>query len=438
LAATVVCFYPGYMWYDSIAQLRAARQGYYAGVIPPVPTLIWGLLDRAVPGALGMLLLDALLFWSGLGLLVYIGRSPRWLAPLLVLGVGFLPPIWAWLGSIVKDVAMGAALVLAYALLRFAEQHRSRAALLLAGISLFYGLAARHNAALAVLPLAWLTGTRTCQLFLPRCRSRLAVAGVGLAIFGTLVVANSALNRVLAGEDSHAIQLVMLHDLTAVSVARDTVIMPDFVLADRPDISPQWLREVYSPDFTPQIGETSSGMSKIKYHYIWQRGEFAQLAQIWVETIVAYPTEYIDHRARAFSGLLGAGRRFVCEPYFEGPIGSVSNELGFTENGARLYRFTLWALGELRQSALFRGWVYMLLAGGVLLTAWLGPRRQRGVGVTALAASGLLYALGYTVSAACDFRYLWWTVISVCLAPLALLVPEPPGGSARLPQVGTD
>ena len=65
LAAVVACFYPGYMSSDSVDQLGQARNGIYFPAHPPAMAFVWHWLDLAVPGPLGMLLLQNAMFWGG-------------------------------------------------------------------------------------------------------------------------------------------------------------------------------------------------------------------------------------------------------------------------------------------------------------------------------------------------------------------------------------
>ena len=102
LLTTVVVFAPGYMSPDSVDQLAQGRSGRYGDWHPPVMSWLWGRLDHAVPGPLGMLVFHNLLFWSGLGLWVAL-VAPRWnliVKCLLLLVIGFFPPIFLLLSTI--------------------------------------------------------------------------------------------------------------------------------------------------------------------------------------------------------------------------------------------------------------------------------------------------------------------------------------------------
>lgn len=151
LLTTVVVFAPYYMSPDSVDQLAQGRSGRYGDWHPPVMSWLWGRLDRAVPGPTGMLVFHNLLFWSGLGLWVAL-VAPRWnliVKFLVLLAIGFFPPIFLILSTVWKDVGMAAAFLLALALLLYAERRRSLASLVLSLLVLWYGVAVRHNATMS-------------------------------------------------------------------------------------------------------------------------------------------------------------------------------------------------------------------------------------------------------------------------------------------------
>src|SRR5215471_4745940 len=165
LVFTVACFFPGYMSPDSISQLWQGRTLSFTDWHPPVMSLLWGLLDRIIPGPAGMLILHNMMFWGGLSLFVYhLGFERAWAAAAILL-VGLSPPVFGTLSTIWKDVSMGCSLLLGCGLLLRAEREQSRIAWIMAVVSFWYGLAVRHNAIVAVVPLAVLAAFVSRRLF---------------------------------------------------------------------------------------------------------------------------------------------------------------------------------------------------------------------------------------------------------------------------------
>src|ERR1044071_1420202 len=115
-ALTLAAFYPGVMTPDSIDQLGQARAWEFYEANPPIMSAVWGLIDRVWPGPAGMLLLDNLLFWGGAALLWRLTRERSPKLSLAFTFIGFTPQVLAHLGSVLKDVSLGATLVMVSAL----------------------------------------------------------------------------------------------------------------------------------------------------------------------------------------------------------------------------------------------------------------------------------------------------------------------------------
>src|SRR5688500_8662416 len=94
----------GYMSFDSAYQWQQGRLGQYHDGHPPVMAMLWGVVDRVVPGPLGMFVLQALLFWTALaGIGAGIAWPPPWRA-VLVLAWGLWPPLFGLVAHVWKDV----------------------------------------------------------------------------------------------------------------------------------------------------------------------------------------------------------------------------------------------------------------------------------------------------------------------------------------------
>ena len=230
-------FAPGYMSPDSVDQLAQGRSGVYHDWHPPVMSWLWGRLDRVVPGPVGMLVFHNLLFWSGLGLWVAL-IAPRWniiVKCFVLLAIGFLPPIFFLLSTIWKDVGMAAAFLFASALLLYAEHRRSLAVLLLSLPALWYGVAVRHNAVTAALPLAIYAGFIGITLLVPQ-PSRLSrwrmvasvVSGIVLLML-MLVLSKAVTDRLTRNASRFPIQQILVHDVVAISIGTHSVLLPDYL-----------------------------------------------------------------------------------------------------------------------------------------------------------------------------------------------------------------
>jgi len=93
---------------DAVAQLSEARAHILPDWYPPLMSALWGVFDRVIPGPFSMLLLQNLMFWAGLAIIFSLSGRPATVTAAAVLLIGLFPPVFSALGTIWKDVAMGA------------------------------------------------------------------------------------------------------------------------------------------------------------------------------------------------------------------------------------------------------------------------------------------------------------------------------------------
>jgi len=360
-----------------------------------------------------MLLLDNALFWSGLALVVYVAALPPLAAVAAVLAIGLAPPVFSALGVIWKDTAMGAALLLAFALLWYAQCRRRRAALALALPFLVYALALRYNAAPAVLPLAlWIPFLSDGDRGVPHPNPRRAAVG-GLLLFILLAGAAAGLNRLLTnGSRQYPAQTIMEHDLVAISVATGQLYLP---ASQRTNAGPPTLdavRCLYEPNDGSALFGTPTEKCPLRLAKIVNAGAMADLEAEWARTVSRHPLMYLAHRWRVFRGQLALDDARVCYPLH---VGIDRNDLGLTFSGSPLYAPAMRVLtAAAYRTPLYRAWIYVVLTVALLIA-----RGRKRPAVLALGSSGLLYTLSAFVgSVACDFRYNWWSIV----AALVLLV----------------
>ena len=413
----VVAFYPGYISPDSIRQLTEGRAWSFTDWHPPLMAAVWGVLDRAVPGPFGMLLLHNALFWSALAVFWRNEYRRSVLVGLGLVGLGFLPTALALLSTVWKDVGLGASLLLASALLHTARRTGSRAALLASIPLLFYGYGVRQNAAPAVLPLALWSGFVALRVFRPaKAKAGAALPlVVGLAYFMLLTAAVFTTTRVLAGgRSSHIYQAVMLHDLTAISKERGEPLFPDYILRGE-NFSPANATASYHPEIAMTLFRNEgSGLRMTE-----SADEVAALRAKWLEVVPANKGVYLRHRWEVYKWLTGLGKDEVCFPYL-----STSRRFGGHDLNEwavhRLLRAVFW---KLRNTPFFRGFWWLLASLALLCLALAGRLKGDLETVCALSASGFLYGVTYFfIAPSCDFRYLWWTALSslvgLCLSAL--------------------
>lgn len=422
LVLTVLCFYPGYMSPDSIWQLAQARSGRFTDWHPPVMSWLWSFWDRAIPGPIGMLLLHALLFWGGLGLLAGQTLGPGWRAPAAILAIGLSPAVFGLLGTVWKDVGLGVSLILASSLLLLAARRRSPAALAAALGALLYATAVRHNGVVAVLPLALWAGPIAVELLAPgrapapgRRRRRVAGLAAGVLLLAVLMAISQAATFVLARDGRlYSVQVLWLHDLAGISLRTGRLLLPDFLVAGLdPPMTIGELQGFYRPHSADSL-YVWTGTDRRRFTTTSDPALIGQLGRRWGEAIAAHPTAYLGHRLEVFALQLGMTGGPACQPFH---TGIDANDLGVSLRPSTPNRWAMEYLTAFRDTPLFRGWIY---AAVTLLVLALAGRRPGPTGpALALGASGLLYALHHLLAApACDFRFSFWPVVAALALPL--------------------
>ena len=416
-ALTVAAFYPGLMSPDSIDQLAQGHGWQFTDIHPPVMSALWGLLDRVWPGPALMLLFHNALFWGAAALFWRLtrDRSPLW--GLAFAAFGFTPQVWALLGTIWKDVGLGAALLLASALLYAAERRGWRYGVPAAFPLLFYGYGARLNAAPAVLPLALWSGFIACRLW-PGLRARAASfrllpALLGLAYFALLAGAVAATTRALTGgQTRYPYQQVLLHDLAAVSKETGRPEFPAYITAGE-NFSAGRVAERYSTEWINTLIYGSPPLLPVTVN----PEQIRSLRAAWWEAVSRHPLAYLRHRWAVFSSLTGFGTPYVYKPFY--PATGMNNPPPFRRPTSALTRALTSYFFFFGNSPFFRGFVWILAC---LALAYLSLRLGLGGdlrAVFALSASGFLYSAAYFfVTPSSEFRYLWWTVLAACASAI--------------------
>ena len=413
----VVAFYPGYMSEDSYSQLTQGRAWTFTDWHPPLMSALWGLIDRVVPGPFGMLVLHNAAFWGALALFWRAThRRASWLG-LGLFGCAFLPPVLALLSTVWKDVGHGVSLLMASALLYTARREGSRGALLASVPFLFYGFGVRLNAAPSILPLALWTGLIAARLFAPpgwrAARGRALPLALGLVYFLALSAAVIASTRALTrGQSTYVLQVVLLHDLSAISLERGAPLFPEYILRDA-DFSMEKVSNAYTPYLgTPIRGQGMSGLNLTE-----DPEKISALRAKWLEVVPENKATYLRHRWQVFKTVIGFNEEYVCLPY---QMGSYAH--GYPLNEWGVHRLLRALFLRVKDTFLFRGFFWLLASCGLLYFALRGRLRGDMELVFVLALSGLLYGGAYFFFApSCDFRFSWWVMLS-SLVSLCFLV----------------
>jgi hypothetical protein len=402
--ATVAFYWPGFLSPDSLAQLSMARTGRFDDWHPPLMSAIWRPLDRAFPGSASMLVLQGALFWAGCGALIQGLARWRWRAALLAVPLA-LPPVFALLGTIWKDVLFASLLLCCLAGL--SRERPSRGLLFALPLGLAACVALRYNAFAAVLPLCF----PWARAFRREVSSRRSTGTVAAACALMIVGLASFSSRLLTAHRSYAEQAIWLHDLAAISLAENEVLFPDYLVHREPPAT----LEAIAASFDPLAADPllygplrpMTGDARLR----------GRLFRAWGKAILLHPIAYAKHRAHLGLALLTHGPRTPETPFHWGiipnPFGLSFRETPFRAN---MHAWFEW----LAPTPVFAIWSWLAL----LLALAAGPalRRplsDRDVLLLSLCASGLFYAAsGVLLAPVTDFRYGWWVVLAALAALL--------------------
>lgn len=411
----VLLFYwPGMMTHDSTDQLNQALTGQYHDLHPPIMAWVWSWMNFPIPGPTGMILFHNLLFFGGV---VLFGRhlftKPLHRA-LFVLSFGLFPPLFTQLGMVWKDVGLSGSLLLGSGLILHTPKAK-RKWLFLGGALLcfFYGLAVRINSIPAVLPLMiWWTYR------LPFADNKLSWAKkVALAVL--LVLAMSFVRhfmdyQLLQTKRLYPFQMVVLHDLAALSVTTGTLQFPDYALAS-PTLSISRLWRM----FRPSSPEESLGWGEVLPRTN-DPLQVRELKRYWLEKVTEHPGDYLRWRWSRLARLLSIGRPTICDPF---GWGVAPNVLGIELHETTIQRRYFGFLLKIQNTFFFRGWIYWIFGFLVFAVALL-TRRTFRTEVIILSSSSFLFGAAYFFCApSCEFRYLNWTVLSTLISTVLLIYP---------------
>jgi hypothetical protein len=110
---TLWIFYPGVMTWDAKFVYEDIAKGTLGDWQSPVMTLLWGLIDTIAPGPGSMFLLIATSYWLGFGLLSFVLATRARRAALLLPILSLMPPAFAFVGIIWRDVLFATCWLLA-------------------------------------------------------------------------------------------------------------------------------------------------------------------------------------------------------------------------------------------------------------------------------------------------------------------------------------
>jgi hypothetical protein len=426
--AAAALFAPGWFTFDTAHQWWMARTGQLDSTHPAVMVRLWQVSRALLPDPEGFFALQLGLVWGGLAFVATALplRTPWRVAVLL--GIGLWPAFVALQPQVWKDLWMVGALLWAVgALLREQDapawRWRGLALLMLALATAF-----RFNAITGVLPLwAWLAwriarvpvGPASEAGATPRAaRWRIAAAALSLP----LLLGLAALpDRMGAVKHVTVWPVMALWDLAAVSIETGRMAIPAAFL------KPGATVDDLAREFDPAVNVPSfpTGTIHFSYEIVLRAEDLATLREAWLMLPLREPQAWARHRLRLSGYLFGLRNAELADTQVLMPdLVPFKDNPPLTMAPSRLREVLVATWHRWVDGPFFMGWLYLLLAAGVLAAAaW-----RRRTAAAALSASGLaMVAPLVPLATAADFRYLLWLVVASLLALVLLLAPAAHG-----------
>jgi len=408
--AYALAFYPGWLSFDSSYQWWQARSGEISNINSIGIVLLWRVALLLQDGPAPLLVLQVLLFWTGIAWIALALPVRTALRFGLVALLALAPASWL-LAQIWSDSALLALLVFATGAILRHRATGARIYVVAAACALALGLSQRHNAVFAVAPLLlWLCGVDAASSRSARWR-RIAIAASFTAL---LLVGVQLTTRLLTRQWFPVLPSLTLWDLSGMSVHENRMLLPEYAVAPQSSVAD--LASAYVPwSNTPLFASPRAG---VRYPFQpWPEEDQQRLTRDWLATIARHPGAYVSHRGALLADLFGTRTRdrpaeLTVVP---GPVQYRDNPV-VTMHDSAPRRLALRAVDRLRDTVAFAAWPYLLIGAVAALHA-LRRRDARSAPVLWLCASAWAYALPYAVLApAAEFRYLLWSCIASLIA----------------------
>ncbi|MDB4956285.1 MAG: hypothetical protein JWO36_3854 [Myxococcales bacterium] len=400
--------FPGYTSSDSITQLEQARTHQYGDWHPPAMAALWTVVELAVRGPAGMLLLQGCLFLLGLYRILCRDFTDR-SAAILASAIFLLPPIVAPMAVIWKDCQMAGFLLFGLSLVL-----DPRRPWRWGGVGLLIvGTAMRVNALGATFPIFVCMFGFVVGGGAPRWKRVLLAVALWLATVVSALAINRAFTRVemhpwhcsIAPEDIVGV----LKTSRKYTDAELLQVFEGTPLVVHQDI---WgaARNAYSPTTWWYV---TNGEGRVFDWPVTPEHRRA-LEHAWRTLVLGNPLSYVLHRGRMFGRVLA----LTNDPVFD----AVWNvRLNMEQVGEPETTGIQGAIGDglkwlAAHTFLFRPHVYFVLALLFL------PLARRHADILGLLASGLCYELTLVIAAPSpDFRYSHWMIVCTILSTVLLI-----------------
>lgn len=420
---------PGHLSVDSTIQLHEAHSGRIDSWAPPfMSALLSWLGPGSVATALFVLLNTAATYGA-----FWLSAQPQtpspwpwWRLPLVLLLIAN-PVVFAYVGTVWKDVLLASLCVLALGLTVAASRAgTARTRITLASLALvaLLPIPMVRQQGFLLLPVFALSPALLIAEVAAPGRRRWALAAVVLAavLAGHLLLRLGVAASFTHGPDGRDLtvgaRIIRAYDLVGIQAHAGTG--GPLVRAGAPAEVLAAIPRAYGGDRVDRI----SADPAISVYF--QTLDDVQIKTMWWDALRRHPAAYAEHRISAFAWLLGLREPRRCLPVLVG-VDGIPEFLAESRLRAENEPRDDWLYDKYKRlfdTPLWQHWFYVLLLGVAAVAAWRQGPHSRRVLLPWTIGLGLFVAAFLPTSIACDFRYLY--LLQPCLVALllALLVPR--------------
>lgn len=386
---------------------------------------IWKLTNAIIEGPSGLLVLQSILYWIGLGLIVQFALNNRGLVAkaLALVFVGFFPVTWFMMASVWKDALMLSTILFSLGLyLAIRKPIKSQKSkfwfFLLPVIWLFLMVACgvRHNAITAVIPLVFMM---TFDLMQARAKWFVKVL-FSCTFILSMVFASKKINQIgVEVRYPYLINQLVFWNLAGLSIESDEMLIPVDAFENADSANVEVLKRYYNDASNNSI-VFGSGIIKPK---VWEDPEYGKaFFNTGLRSIINHPADYVRIRIRSLNELVGNGRwrpymaYIFHTSYWKGDENLDLKRYAMNHESA-LLKIENDLITRLSRFGFYNLIPYLSLLLIVLTFLFFRPNSEQRLFLLGMGISALLYWLPYLIIAPSnDFRYSNWTIEVVVLS----------------------
>lgn len=403
-------FYPGFMSYDTLHALRAARGEVTDSIWPPMVSYVWRFVDLFSKDPSAMHFFQVSILFCAVTYIVYAITEKKFLTWLVLPALLAVPVILGTIVVIWKDVLTASFMFGAYALTLLIKRHKASMSKVMFSIIsililavLFVGISARHNSIIGAVPfVAYLSFNYLKTRGVQKEHIVKTVAALTLVLTSTLYGAKILLDsysipefKKLGGTGAFFEGLQIL-DLAGASVCANENYMTEVA----PSLDLAAIKSGYDPR---HVNLSESVTSKVTNK--------VAISSAWLKVATSNPACLLYQRTQMFAWMTGIypGEQFlITAPSVD------ENEFGYALEPNEFRDGIVQTIAANSKLFFFRPWfLFSMAVWGLLLAR---KTYQRSPELLVIFLSGVLYAFGlFLTGNAADARLLFHSNVAFVL-----------------------